>query len=262
MKSGRENLILLRAYNPSKNPECRICPIRDESGNTLTGQGTAGYFEALTEKELRSLERTGALVSPTTVKKIYNDYIIRLDTPTGKAEWDWMQHHPFIDAERTDDTVKDKASLFYVHDEQREAELHVSKTKKQTILLAEIFQMSLDEKRTLYAALGMGSAAILSDEMLEVALERKLGADLPIVQKVMDSRKELGSKDTEARKLFYDAINHRVIEAQSSGMITYGGVEGEPLGRAEQDVVEFLLLPVNGSTVVAIQEEVNKLENS
>lgn len=254
----KKGKVLIRAYNPSKNPESRICPIRDESGNTLTGQGKSGYYEALTEAEFRGLEKTGILVTPETSKKIHNDFVLDLDSRTGAATWGWMQHHPYIDKQREDERTKSLRSIFYVHDEQREAELHVSKTKKNTLVLAAIYKMTLTEKRDLFTALGLGDSSTLSDELLEVALERKANSSLNTVIEVLEKREETGAKDTNARSLYHDAVNYRVIETQASGVVTFGGANGLHLGRTEDEIVNFFLIPANGETVVAIQTQVEE----
>ena len=256
-----KDVILLRAYDPSRNPQNYVCPVGDRQGNTITGQGEAGLFESLTEEEIRSLEKTGNLVTPRTRKKISNDTRILLNTPGGKALWGWLQHHPYLDKERMDETVKSNRSIYYVFDAQKEAEIHVGKTRGKTILMGKIYELSLTDKKVLYEALGMGQAGILSVELLEQAFERKLNSDYDVVKEVFDARDKGGKADTNARKLYEDAKNHRVIEKQSSGMFTYGGAEGVHLGRRKPDVVAFFLLPENGETVIAITKEVDVKNN-
>jgi len=251
--------IILRAYHPNKEPEVVICPLPDGTGNTYTGQGEKKYFELLTPKERRDLS-TEMLQTPQTKIKLISDYMFDIkNNEMHNVQWRWVQKHPYIDLTKRD--VPSNDAIFYVYNKQTESAVKVTRSKRITNVMHTIYNLSLDEKRTLSEALGLGDSSGFSEVEVEDWLEQKTNSpSLNAVETLLEKKAD-GGQDIAALKLYHEALNKEIIKRYPGGWYKYGGDGGVSLGRSEELVVQYFLSDENSETVIAIRADIEELKS-
>jgi len=255
-----QRYITFAAVRPKKASPvgCRPFDLH-KNGMTYTGQGEHEHYELLSDEERKALRY---VITPETLVSVSDGYVIDLKNPRDAANWKWLQHHPYIAANRQA-AAGSRSAVYFVIDKVSEAEFRVKEGKASTIARYKVSEELSPEKRIKAAkALGLTSAESFSDtELIDYLLaqcDTKEGAER-VLSAIDPKHAELNA----ARAFFHSLVTYKVIAKDEHGIWTFGKTvesNGAALGHTDDLVIEYLLNDANADLVRVMKTAMKQLK--
>lgn len=240
-----EKQVVFRAYNSKRQEPIRLMPLEDKSGKLFTGQGDRGYLEFLTEDERKKFP---VIIDRQTSIVITDGKVLDLDDPIDAQNWKWIQRHPYIAMDRHDGNSS-RDAVFYIDNPDKEAEVKVTKDKRITVAKSRMYNASNVKKVNLAKALGNPGAESMKIERVEEWLAIKAEKTPDTIIALLDDK----ATAKVAAMTLYEDIKRFNLLTRHAGTWRLGGVEGNPLGNSDAEVIEFILDKKNEEQVFVIQ---------
>lgn len=232
----RERIIVLKAIYKTKNGKYTINPAYSKKLQWYKG------VPRLSEEEKRGLSY---YVTPSSEMVITDGVTFDMNNEIDRANWEWVKHSGRI-AMTFEEAQNSPGCMFYVHIEEREAEVSVS----QTELLYKALKYVMDDQRINYPNRARLMGVDMRNENPIVIEEFLLRRAKDEPQSIIDIYE---SSSLSIQLLFYDAIDKGIIRKEGS-VFKYGG---HILG-ADMDLsVAFLQESRNAYLVNLIERDVN-----
>lgn len=238
--------IIFRALRPKTQQGVRVSPCQDNTGKLYTGQGESGYFEDLTPEDKKKL---AYVIDYNTTILIEDGKVLRIKSDTSdKANWAWIQKHPYIVIERSS-ASSNRDAVFHIENLSKEAEVRVSKDKKITMAKAKIYEASATTLILAAKALNHPKPESFTPDMLTDWLVQQAEKSPGLVGAALDVKNKA---ENNARSLFNE-LRRRDVVINYKGIFKFGNEDGITLGHSEDSAIEYILNKDNLEMVKAMK---------